>query len=104
MTITARDRAGNVSTKTITFTIHATAQGIRNAIVDAQTRGWVSAAFGSALLSQMDQVIKAGTATNTKAKLKQFISTVQFPYGTNPITPAFQTLLLNWANDLLARS
>jgi hypothetical protein len=103
VTITARDNAGNVATKTITFTIHATAQGIRNAIVDGQARGWVTAAFASTLLGQIDQVLKAGTVSNAKAKLQQFISTVQYPGKVNPMTTAFQSLLLNWANDLLGR-
>jgi Ca2+-binding RTX toxin-like protein len=104
VTITARDRAGNVTTKTLTFTIHATPEGIRAAIVDGQSRGWVSASFGANLLTQIDQVIKAEpNHSNMKAKLKQFITTVQYPYGASPITAAFQALLLNWANDLMSQ-
>jgi hypothetical protein len=105
VTITSSDRAGNVTTKTITFTIHAAPQGIINAINDGVARGWVTASFASTLVSQMQQVVKAAApnTANEKAKLQQFISTVQYPGKTNPMTTAFQTLLLNWANDLLAR-
>ena len=64
----------------------------------------MTASFAATLVSQMQQVIKAApSAANEKAKLQQFITTVQYPAKTNPMTPAFQTLLLNWANDLLAR-
>jgi hypothetical protein len=105
VTITATDKAGNVSTKTIAFTIHATPRGIINAINDGVSRGWIGAAFASNLVSQMQQVIKAlpSAVADAKAKLQQFISSVQYPGRSNPITPAFQSLLLNWANDLLGR-
>ncbi len=104
VTITAKDKAGNVTTTTITFTVHATPEGILKAIYDGYARGWVTAAFESTLVSQIQQVIKAEpNHANMKAKLQQFISTVQYPGKTNPMTPAFQALLLNWANDLLAR-
>jgi len=51
----------------------------------------------------MQQAIKAGNAANVRTKLKQFITTVQYPWAGS-LTTAFQTLLLNWANDLLARA
>jgi hypothetical protein len=105
VTIVARDNAGNVSTQTITFTIHATAEGIQNALYDGLRRSWLSSSYGSYLLTQIQQVIKAEpvTSSNFRAKLKQFITAVQYPTGYNPITPAFRSLLLNWANDLLSR-
>ena len=93
-----------MTTTTITFTVHATPEGILKAIYDGYARGWVTAAFESTLVSQIQQVIKAEpNHANMKAKLQQFISAVQYPGKTNPMTPAFQTLLLNWANDLLGR-
>jgi hypothetical protein len=102
--ITAKDKAGNVTTISLTFTIHPTAQGIINAINDGLARGWISASFAASLISQMQQVIKAGgNSANVKTKIKQFITTVQYP-PTGGITAAYQTLLLNWANDLLSRS
>ena len=103
--ITARDRAGNVTTISLTFTIVPTAQGIRNAIDDGARRGWISLSFQSSLDTQIDQVIKAlwSSSANAKAKLRQFISTVEHaPSGG--ITAAYEALLLNWANDLLGAS
>jgi hypothetical protein len=102
--ISSTDRAGNVSSLTFTFTIHATPQGIVNAINDAATRGWVTTSYAGTLVTQMQQVIKAGLGTaNAKAKLKQFITYVQYP-PAGALTSGFQALLLNWANDLLSRS
>jgi hypothetical protein len=101
--ITSKDKAGNVTTISLSFTIHPTAQGIINAINDGAARGWVSLAFAANLVSQMQQAIKAGNAANVRTKLKQFINTVQYPW-VGSLTTAFQTLLLNWANDLLART
>jgi hypothetical protein len=102
--ITSKDRAGNSTTISLTFTIHPTAQGIINAINDGAARGWITASFAATLVSQMQQVIKAGNAANTRTKIKQFISTVQYSGAPGAITAAFQALLLNWANDLLART
>ena len=105
VTITARDVAGNVTTRTLTFTIHATPQGIVNAINDGAARGWINASFQSTLLASMQQVIKGlqSSAASGKAQLSQFISSLQYPPRGATITPAFSTLLLSWANDLFAR-
>jgi hypothetical protein len=103
VTITARDNAGNVTTKTITFTIHATPEGIQAAILDGYARGWETAAFESSLLTQIQQVIKAEpNHANMKAKLTQFITTVQNATAAQ-LSAAFKSLLLNWANDLYTR-
>jgi hypothetical protein len=104
VTITARDKAGNVSTKTITFTIHATPEGILNAVSDGWARHWLlTAAYASLLVTQIQQVIKAEPShPNMRAKLQQFITSVQGGTSTQ-ITTAFKSLLLNWANDLMIR-
>jgi hypothetical protein len=103
VTVTARDNAGNVTTKTVTFTIHATPEGIQAAIYDGSSRGWTSASYTSNLITQIQQVIKAEpNHANMKAKLSQFISTVQNGTAAQ-ISAAFKSLLLNWANDLYAR-
>jgi hypothetical protein len=104
ITVTAVDNAGNVTTKTVTFTIHATPEGIQNALNDGIARGWVTASEGSYLLTQIQQVIKAEpNHANMKAKLNQFISAVQSGKVPGQINAAFQLLLLSWANDLLSR-
>jgi hypothetical protein len=106
VTITATDKAGNTTIKSITFTIHATPQGIINAINDGVTRGWVTSSYASTLVAQMQQVIKAQAgssgSSNAKAKLSQFISFVQYP-TKGALTTSFQSLLLNWSNDLYSR-
>jgi len=52
------------------------------------------------LVTQIQNVIKA--PSNPAPKLRGFISVVQGA-TTSQITAAYTTLLLNWANDLLAR-
>jgi len=105
LTVTSTDNAGNVTTKTITFTIHPTAQGILNAINDGVARGWITASFGSTLVTQIQQVIKAASSSsaNVRTKINQLISTLNYP-PTGGITAAYQARMLNWANDLLSRT
>ena len=102
VTITSKDNAGNVTTKSITFTIHATAKGILNAVNDGAARGWISASYKPTLVTQIQNVINAGGGNAAAPKLRGFISAVQSA-TTAQITAAYKTLLLNWANDLLAR-
>jgi hypothetical protein len=88
----------------VTFTIHATPEGILAALYDGASRAWLTAAESSYLVTQIQQVIKAEPShSNMKAKLQQFISAVRSGKVPGQITAAFQFLLLNWANDLLAR-
>jgi hypothetical protein len=103
--ITAKDRAGNSTTISLTFQVHATAQGLINAINDGATRGWVTASEAAYLVSQAQQIIKGfqSNVSSGKTKIKQFISAVQYP-PAGSLTAAFQSLLLNWANDLYNRS
>jgi hypothetical protein len=104
VTVTARDNAGNVTTKTITFAVHATPEGILNALYDGTRRGWLTAIESSYLITQIQQVIKAEPShANMKAKLQQFIAAVQSGKVPGQITAAFQSLLLNWSNDLMLR-
>jgi hypothetical protein len=98
--ITSADALGNTSTFTLTFTIRPTATGILAAINDGAARGWISASFKTSLVSQINTVIGA---PNPAPKIRGFISVVQGG-TTSQITAAYKTLLLNWANDLLARS
>ena len=104
VTITATDKAGNTTISSLTFTIHATPQGLINAVNDGLARGWITKAYASTLVTQLQQVIKGlqSSTANGKAKLQQFISYVQYP-TKNALTPAFQTLLLSWGNDLYSR-
>jgi hypothetical protein len=99
ITITAVDSVGNVTTKTVTITIHATAAGLVNAVNDGFARGYLTAAAQSKLL----QALKSINSANAKTKLGQFISAVQSCLGTS-VQTAYGNLLLNWANDLLGRS
>jgi hypothetical protein len=103
--VTATDTFGNVTTKTLTFTIVVTAPGLKAAVQDGIARGWVpNATFQSTLLSQIQSVVDvAGKTGNTASvRIRTFISTVTNATSTQ-LTAAFKALLLNWANDLATR-
>lgn len=62
----------------------------------------ISASYKATLVTQIQNVISAGGGNSAAPKLRGFISAVQSA-TTAQITPAYKTLLLNWANDLLGR-
>jgi hypothetical protein len=101
ITVTATDAAGNVTAINLTLVIRPTAKGILAAINDGAARGWMTAAEKTSLVSAINNVIGAGGASG-QAKLRQFISAVQYP-PAGQLNAVFQALLLSWANDLLTR-
>ena len=103
VTISATDIAGNVTTRSITFTVRATPQGILNSIIAAGT-GSISASFKATLITQMQQVIKGlqFSTANGSAKMRQFISQVQNATAAQ-LSAAYKLLLLNWCYDALSR-
>ncbi len=70
VTITSRDNAGNVTTKTITFTIHATAKGILNTINDGAPAAR-SPPRTRRRSSAIDNVINAPAAARRSSRLHQ---------------------------------
>jgi hypothetical protein len=102
LVVTGTDALGNTTSVTVTITIHATTQGLINAVNDGLARGWVTSAAAATLVSSLQQVLRSGTSAAARTKLTQFISTVQGLASTS-ITAAFRALLLNWANDLYPR-
>jgi hypothetical protein len=100
VSITVADKIGNVATVTLTFQVHATLQGLVNAVNDGVARGYITAATASSLISTLQSAMKGNSA---HAKLPGFISAVQSASGKT-ISAAYATLLLSWANDLLSRS
>ncbi|HEY3922827.1 MAG TPA: hypothetical protein VGL76_12045 [Gaiellaceae bacterium] len=98
--VVSSDKLGNTSTKSLSFTIVPTLTGLSAAISDGGSRGLITAAEVSTLLSQVQSATKGNSA---HAKLSQFLSMVQSASGKS-ITAAEATLLLNWAQDLYNRS
>jgi hypothetical protein len=99
VSVSATDAAGNVTTSSVTFEVHATLIGLLAAVNDGGTRGLISAATRSSLVSQIQSAIKGNSA---HAKLPGIISTIQQQSGKT-IDAAYAALLLSWANDLYAR-
>src|SRR5581483_8434923 len=99
--VTAVDTLGNSVTVAFTFLVRPTAKGILNAINAPASAAYMTAAEKATLANAINSVIGAG-GNSTGTKLRQFISAVQQASATQ-LAPAFQTLLLSWANDLLTR-
>jgi len=98
--VTSTDALGNTTSRTLTFTIHATIKGLINAVNDGVARGYITKAEGSTLVSQLNNALQPGSST--KVKLQQFVYMVQGASGKS-ISAAYANLLVNWTNDLIAR-
>jgi len=104
--ITARDGLGNVSTSTLTLTVHATVAGLTKAVNDGVSSAKItSSTTSSQLLSYLSSAQSALNANNhasAKAYLASFVSLVQAQSGLS-INAAYAALLIGWAQDLIAR-
>jgi hypothetical protein len=99
ITITATDRLGNRTTTTVGFQVHATINGLINAVNDGASRGYITSTEQQNLVWQLQQA-KNG---NVKPKLSKFVSMVPADSGKT-VTAAYAGLLVNWTNDLISRS
>jgi hypothetical protein len=96
--ISATDNLGNVQSVTITFQVHATINGLINAVNDGYSRGFMTLAEKNALITQLESALKGNSA---RPKLDGFIKMTQGDTGIT--SSSFRSLLLNWTNDLLTR-
>jgi hypothetical protein len=92
------DAAGNTTSKTITFVVHATLKGLWNAVVDGWAKGYITGAEAMTLVNILNSAMNG----NSAKKFPPFISEVQNQSGKS-IAPGYAALLLNWAYDLLPR-
>ena len=101
--VTATDGLGNISAATVTFQIHATIAGLVSAVNYGVNRNLVSTSISSRLVSTLNsaQSQAAGNVTAAKSYLNTFVTQVQGAGAK--ITSSFATLLVNWAQDLIAR-
>jgi hypothetical protein len=97
--VTGIDAAGNTTTKTITFQVHATLNGLLAAANDGAKKGLVTSAELATLTSLLQAAMKGNSG---RIKLPAFISEVQKAAGKS-IAAGYAALLLNWAQDLLPR-
>ena len=104
--ITATDGVGNVSTTTITITVHATVGGLTTAVNDGVTAAKItSSTTSSQLLSYLSSAQAALTANNhvsAKSYLASFVSLDQAQSGLT-VNAAYSALLAGWANELISR-
>jgi Ca2+-binding RTX toxin-like protein len=98
--VTATDGLGNTTSKTITFTIHATIQGLINAVNDGAARGLITTSEQSNLVWYLQKAQGSGAKRNF---IGQFNWEVNYQSG-KAINAAEAALLLSWGNDLYART
>jgi len=97
--VMAVDGLGNTSSTTLTFTIHATVNGLINAVNDGAARGLITSTEQSNLIWYLQKAV----ANNARIRLQQFVYEAQSQSGKT-INAAYAALLVNWAQDLLART
>jgi len=103
--ITDTDVAGNTTSITITFQVHATALGLVNAVADGYNRGLVTSAAKSQLdttLQAVETAIAAANYATAITDLSTFISQVTADSGTS-VNASYALLLESWAADLESR-
>ncbi len=103
VTVTARDAAGNTTTKSSTFRVRATPAGLKSAVLAGVASGKIAAQLQSALIAQLTMVqvdLAAGNIAQAKVDLQQFINLVNAQSGKK-IDPAYAAKLVQWAQDLL---
>jgi hypothetical protein len=104
--ITARDGLGNVSTTTVTFTVHATVAGLTKAVNDGVTAAKITSTTTSnqllSYLSSAQTALNANNHVSAKTYLASFVSAVQAQSG-GYINAAYAAFLVSWAQDLILR-
>jgi hypothetical protein len=99
LTITSVDGLGNISTLSLTISVHPSVAGIRNAVNVGNTKGSISNSEKTKLLSFL-----TGTGAALKSNLTTFINECKAQSGTKNLAAAESTLLQSWAQDLYNRS
>jgi hypothetical protein len=102
--VTAADGAGNVSTRTVTFEVHATVPGLIGAVTRGNSVGLVSSSQASQLTTKLQAAQTAlgrGDYATARWYLNAFVTQVQ--WSGKAIDTVYAARLVNWAQDLLAR-
>jgi hypothetical protein len=105
ITFTGTDTLGNVSSATITIQVHATLTGLVNAVNYGAMQAYIPSTTKTTLLATLtsaSNALKAGNATSEKSYLATFVTQVKT--ASLKVVASYQTLLVNWTQDLIARS
>jgi hypothetical protein len=104
--ITAKDGLGNISTTTITLTVHATVAGLTTAVNDGVTHAQITSSSVAtqlkSYLTSAQSALNANNHASAKTYLASFVSLVQAQSGIS-ISAAYAALLVSWAQDLIGR-
>ncbi|TMD92972.1 MAG: hypothetical protein E6I73_01130 [Chloroflexi bacterium] len=88
-----------ISSKTVTFTIHATINGLINAVNDGAARGLITSSEQFLLIWYLQKALQ----TSARTRIGQFNWEVNSQSG-KAINSAEAALLLSWGNDLYVRT
>jgi hypothetical protein len=104
LVVTAKDNLGNTSSVSVTFQVHATAQGLINAFNDGVAQGKITGNQTAQMnkLQAAQAAMQRGDRTSTRQALNAFINQVQAQSGKS-IDAGYAALLISWANDLISR-
>ena len=106
LVITATDGLGNVTTTTLTMTVHATVGGLTTAVNDGTKGAKITSSTVSgqmlSYLSSAQSALNANNHASAKSYLASFVSLVQAQSGVS-ISTTYGALLIVWANDLISR-
>jgi hypothetical protein len=103
--VTATDALGNKTTTTITIQVHATAGGLVNALNDGVKNGQVTCNINNMVtkLQAAQAAYARGDKATAKGLLYTFLNQLSSQTGKG-VTSAYASMLVNWTNDLIARS
>ena len=100
----AKDALGNTSSFTVTFRVSATTTGLINALNDGLANGKVTGNVVNMMtkLQSATAALQRGDKASARGLLATFVLQVQSAAGKT-IAADYATLLVGWANDLIAR-
>jgi hypothetical protein len=104
--VTAIDGLGNVTVRTITFEVHASAAALCTAVSDGVAKKLVHPNMENPLCSKArsaQAAIDRGAYEDAKTILTSFISQVYIAQADKKIDAAYAALLAGWAADLISR-
>jgi hypothetical protein len=100
--VTGTDALGNVSTTTVTFQLHPSVGGLLNAVAYGASQRWINSSVQNQLNSTLQSAnLALAFGQSARSYVSTFIS--QVTGAGSKITSSYAALLVNWAQDLLAR-
>ena len=104
--VVAVDQYGRQSAQTVTFSVHATIEGLICAVQRATAQGLIAPELENSLLVKLDAALSSrnrGNPTPEINQLQAFTQELAAQRGKK-IDPGFDTRATAWTNDLISRT